>query len=166
MSLTPDDLQIYLTEHQIEAELVLLEEPTPTVEAAAKVVRVTPDQIVKSLLFLIQIAGTEDRPVLVIASGTGRIDRPKLGAHFGVNRRKTHFADADTVLELTGYPVGAVPPLGHKHPLEVLVDPAVLEHKVVYGGGGSDHALLRLDPQEILKHNQASVIPLQQPPEE
>ena len=115
------------------------------------------DQIVKSLLFLIE--GGD--PVLVIAAGTGRIDRRKLAAHFGINRRKTHFADAETVLELTGYPVGAVPPIGHRQPLDVLVDPAVLDHETVLGGGGSGQALLRLDPQDILRLNQAEVLSLQ-----
>ena len=158
---TPDDLEAYLTEHDIEAELIRLDAPTPTVETAAEVVGVSPDQIVKSLLFMI-----EEHPVLVVASGLGRIDRRLLARHFEINRRKTHFADADTVLALTGFPVGAVPPVGHRTTLEVLVDPAVIEHPVVYGGGGSDSALLRLDPQLILVHNTAKVIPLQEPSKE
>ena len=106
------------------------------------------------------------RPVLVIASGTGKIDRRLLGAHFGVNRRKTIFADAETVLSLTGYPVGAVPPIGHRERLEVLVDPAVLVHAEVYGGGGSDRALMRMDPQDILRHNDAEVVPVQKSDQE
>ena len=90
---TPDDLEAYLIENGIEAEVIRLDAPTPTVETAAEVVGVSPDQIVKSLLFLI-----EEHPVLVIASGLGRIDRRLLAKHFGISRRKTHFADADTVL--------------------------------------------------------------------
>jgi prolyl-tRNA editing enzyme YbaK/EbsC (Cys-tRNA(Pro) deacylase) len=154
--LTPDDLELYLIEHGIQAEVIRLDAPTPTVETAAEVVGVSPDQIVKSLLFLIG-----EHPVLVIASGLGRIDRRLLAKHFGINRRKTHFADTETVLSLTGYPVGAVPPVGHRTPLDVLVDPAVIGHAVVFGGGGSDSALLRIDPQLILSHNRAEVVPLQ-----
>lgn len=159
--LTPDDLEGYLIKHEIEAELVRLDAPTPTVQAAAEVVGVSPDQIVKSLLFLI-----EEHPVLVIASGLGRIDRRKLAKHFEISRRKTHFADAETVLSLTGFPVGAVPPIGHLTPLDVLVDPAVIEQTVVFGGGGSNSALLRLDPQLILEHTRAEVVSLQQSNEE
>ncbi len=164
--LTPDDLENYLSKNRIDAEIVRLKAHTPTVETAAEVVRVSPDQIVKSLLFLIDLPEGERREVLVIASGTGKIDRRLLGKHFGVSRRKTVFADAETVQELTGYPVGAVPPLGHRQPLEVLVDPDVLKHQVVYGGGGSDRALMRLDPQDILRHNQAEVVAVQRPAEE
>jgi len=154
--LTPDDLEAYLSENNIEAEVIRLEAPTPTVEAAAEVIGVHPDQIVKSLLFLI-----EEHPVLVIASGLGRIDRRMLAKRFEINRRKTHFADAGTVLALTGFPVGAVPPIGHRTELDVLVDPAVIAQETVFGGGGSDMALLRLDPQLILKHTRAEVVPLQ-----
>ena len=157
LPLTPQDLESYLTEHQIDGELIHLSVPTPTVETAAEAVSVSPDQIVKSLLFLI-----DGQPALVIASGLGRIDRRLLGSHFGVSRKKTSFADAETVLTLTGYPVGAVPPLGHREKIRVLVDPSVLEHETVYGGGGSETSLLRLKSQDILNHNQAEVVPLQQ----
>jgi prolyl-tRNA editing enzyme YbaK/EbsC (Cys-tRNA(Pro) deacylase) len=115
LPLTPQDLEVYLSEHHIDGELIYLEVPTPTVETAAEAVSVNPDQIVKSLLFMIG-----DQPVLVITSGLGRIDRRLLGRHFGVSRKKTSFADPDTVLSLTGYPVGAVPPLGHRQKLQVL----------------------------------------------
>jgi len=156
-SLTPQDLETYLTEHQIEGELIYLEVPTPTVETAAEAVRVSADKIVKSLLFII-----EDQPVLVITSGLGRIDRRLLGRYFGVSRKKTSFADAETVLSLTGYPVGAVPPLGHRQKLHVLVDPSVLVNEIVYGGGGAESVLMRLPSQEILVHNRAEVVALQQ----
>ena len=161
--LTPDDLESYLAENRIQAEVIRLDAATPTVETAAAVVGVSPDQIVKSLLFLIELPEQERREVLVIASGTGKIDRRLLGEHYGVNRRKIEFADADTVQGLTGYPVGAVPPIGHRRSLEVLVDPDVLANSVVYGGGGSDQALLRLDPQDILQYNRAEIVSLQKP---
>ncbi len=154
--LTSQDLEAYLDQHKIDAEIVTPEVSTPTVEAAAEAVRVSPDQIVKTLLFLI-----EDRPVLVIASGLGRVDQRLLGQHFEISRRKIRFADPDTVVALTGYPVGAVPPVGHREPFPVLVDPAVLEHEEVYAGGGSDHTLIRLNPRDILKHNQAKVVSIQ-----
>lgn len=157
LPLTPQDLEMHLTEHHIDGELIHLSVPTPTVETAAEAVGVSPDQIVKSLLFII-----DGQPVLVIASGLGRIDRRLLGSHFGVSRKKTSFADSETVLALTGYPVGAVPPLGHREKLRVLVDPSVLEHETVFGGGGSDTTLLRLHSQDILRFTQAEVVPLQQ----
>jgi prolyl-tRNA editing enzyme YbaK/EbsC (Cys-tRNA(Pro) deacylase) len=155
--LTPQDLEAYLKQHEIDSEIILLEVHTPTVEAAAEAVSVSPDQIVKTLLFLV-----DGEAVLVIANGTGRIDRRLLGKHFGVSRKKTKFADPDTVIELTGYPVGAVPPIGHKTPIPALIDPDILEQEFVYGGGGADSALCRFKPEDILAHNQAEVVSLQE----
>ena len=48
------DLEKYIEEEGIRAELVFLEETTPTVEAAAAAVGVHPRQIGKSLLFMIK----------------------------------------------------------------------------------------------------------------
>ena len=155
-ALTPEDLSLYLKQHKINGEVIPLDVPTPTVEAAAEALNVSPDQIVKSLLFLV-----EDKPVLVVANGTARIDRRLLGKHFGVSRRKTIFADPETVIELTGYPVGAVPPIGHRTEILALVEPDILKQEVVYGGGGSGSALMRLKPADILAYNQAEVVSLQ-----
>lgn len=168
--LTTKDLQDYLQVHHIEGEIVFQDLPTPTVEAAAEAVQVSPDQIVKTLLFLIEGQPDEEgglrtadgsRPILVIASGLGRIDRRLLGQYFGISRRKTHFADPETVQELTGFPVGAVPPIGHRQRISVLVDPAVMDYPVVYGGGGSSKALLRMTPADILAYNDAEVVAIQ-----
>jgi prolyl-tRNA editing enzyme YbaK/EbsC (Cys-tRNA(Pro) deacylase) len=60
-------------------------------------------------------------------------------------------AGPDTVLSVTGYTVGAVPPFGHLKPIQTLIDHRVLEMPQIYAGGGAEDALLRLDPQEILQ---------------
>lgn len=155
--LTPQDLEVYIQQNNIDAEIIILEEYTPTVEMAAAAVNVSPEQIIKTLLFSV-----DGQAVLVIANGTGRIDRRLLGKHFGVSRKKTSFAGPDTVLELTGFEVGAVPPLGHRTSIPVLVDPSVLAQEIIFGGGGADNALMRLKPQDILQFNQAEVVSLQE----
>ncbi|MEN8242312.1 MAG: YbaK/EbsC family protein [Chloroflexota bacterium] len=159
--LTPEDLKVYLTQHAISGEVVALTEPTPTVQTAAAAVGVEPEQIIKSLLFL-----AVDEPVLVIANGTSRVEWKMLAAYLGISRRKLHMADPATVLALTGYPVGGVPPLGHPQPLRVVIEAGVLEHEWVYGGGGSEHALLHVQPQQLAEHLQAEVVDLQAPPKE
>ena len=49
----------------------------------------------------------------------------------------------------TGYGVGALPPVGHKRALRVVIDRAVMEKEFVYGGGGSVNALLEISPRDI-----------------
>lgn len=71
--MTSADLQRFIDDHDIEAAILPLSRPTPTVADAAAVLGVASIQVIKSLVFRIK----ED-PVLVIASGESRIDRRKL----------------------------------------------------------------------------------------
>lgn len=144
--LTPTDLTAFIAAHGIAAEIVPMTVETPTVLAAAAALGVAPAQIIKSLLFLVR-----DRPVLVIASGETPVDRGVLAARYGVGKKQVRLADAETVLRLTGYPAGGVPPFGHPEPLPTLLDRAVAAWDAVYGGGGDDHTLLRVAPGELAR---------------
>jgi prolyl-tRNA editing enzyme YbaK/EbsC (Cys-tRNA(Pro) deacylase) len=144
--LTPADLAAYIAAHGIAAEIVPMAVETPTVPAAAAALGVEPGQIIKSLLFLVR-----DWPVLVIASGETKVDRGVVAGRYGVGKKQVKLADAATVLQLTGYPAGGVPPFGHPQPLPTLLDRAAAPWDVVYGGGGDDHTLLRIAPGELAR---------------
>lgn len=148
--LTSADLLSFIAAHQLSAELVSLTVPTETVLEAARALNTSPEQIVKSILLLV-----DDQPVLAIAGGVAHIDKRKVAAYFGVGRKKVRIADPQAVLEITGYPVGAMPPFGHQRPLPTLVDPGLLEMVEVFAGGGELNALLRLAPGEILRQEGA-----------
>lgn len=148
-------LQSYLDEHEIPGEIVHLEVPTPTVESAAQAVNAQVEQIVKSILFLLP-----EKPVLAVTCGTRPIERRSMAAHFEVGRKRVKLADAETVLDVAGFEVGAMPPFGHRQALDTLLDPQVLAQEEVFAGGGEGHALLRIDPQHILQVSQATVLDL------
>jgi Cys-tRNA(Pro) deacylase len=153
--LGPDDLQAYMTQEGISGEIVYLDVPTPTVETAAEAVGVQPDQIVKSILFVVK-----DEVVLAVACGVLRVEKRVLAAKYGVGRKKVKLADAETVLETTGYAVGTVPPFGHRNQIPTLLDPRVLDHDEVYAGGGGENALVRLNSTDILNFCDAEVLDL------
>ncbi len=140
------DLTRWIAEHQVAAEVVCLPVATPTVEAAAAAVGAPPQAILKSLVFV-----ADGQPYLVMTNGPNQVDRARLAAHWGLSKKRVKMAAPDQVLELTGYPVGAVPPFGHRRPLPALLDPAVLEQPLIYAGGGGIQALLRLTPQELVR---------------
>ncbi len=71
--MTSADLQRFIDGHDIEAAILPLPRPTPTVADAAAVLGVASIQVIKSFVFRIK----ED-PVLVVANGESRIDRRKL----------------------------------------------------------------------------------------
>jgi prolyl-tRNA editing enzyme YbaK/EbsC (Cys-tRNA(Pro) deacylase) len=158
--LTPDDLQAFMDVNEIPGEIVFLDVPTPTVEAAAQAVGSSPTQIVKSVLFTIP-----ESHVLAITSGTRLIEQRTIAAHFGVGRKRVKLAPPETVQAISGYPVGTVPPFGHKAPIQSLIDLQVLEMDEIYAGGGASNALVRLHPEDILRITQADVLDLHNRPE-
>ena len=159
--LSVGDLQAYLRARGIAGEIVRLEAHTPTVEAAAQVVGVPVERIAKSVLFLVEWPTGHlgvPEPVLVIANGTHKVDTRRVAEHLGAARKRLRLAAAPAVLAATGYPVGAVPPLGHPAPLRTLMDRRVLAQPEVYAGGGALDALLRIAPADIQAAAQAEVV--------
>lgn len=148
-----DDLRRYLAESGLTAEVLELPQPTPTVAAAAAAVGCPPDAIGKSILFL-----AEDAPILVVVNGLHRLSYKRLAAYLGVSRRRLKLATAEQVLALTGYPIGGVPPLGHRRPLRTLVDRRILELETFYAGGGAINALLRIDPAALVAWTAAETV--------
>lgn len=115
---------------------------TRTAEDAARAIGVDVGQIVKSLVFLVDGA-----PVLALVSGRNQLDETKLGGPGAVVAR----ADANTVRDVTGYPVGGVPPLGHATPLPVFVDEDLLAYDEVWAAAGTPHHNFASRPQELVR---------------
>ncbi len=63
---------------------------------------------------------------------------------------RTKRADADQVREATGFPIGGVPPFGHRQSLPTFVDPELLQHAEVWAAGGTAHTVFALSPQALL----------------
>jgi prolyl-tRNA editing enzyme YbaK/EbsC (Cys-tRNA(Pro) deacylase) len=164
-ALTPADLQTCIAEHGIAARLIRNLGDTRTVQLAAAALGVTPEQIIKSLLFLVP-SPTEPgdiQPILVISNGERYVDRKAIAAHFGVSPKKVKFAPADVVLAVLGYPAGGVPPFGHRTSVPVIVD-ASLQNLgdrhggLIYGGGGDEGTLMELTVTELLRVTGATVL--------
>ncbi len=139
----------------ITARILRFPEGTRTAQEAARAVGTTLGQIVKSLLFL-----ADGRPVLALVGGAHRVSASKLARLTAA--REVRPADPATVERITGFPVGAVPPIGHATPLTVYMDEALLEHPVVYAGGGEPDALLEISPEDLRRMTQAQVADLKQ----
>jgi Cys-tRNA(Pro) deacylase len=143
--------------HEVDAEIVAPGAATPTVPAAAAALGVAPGQIIKSLLF----ASKGGDAALVILCGDRQVDRRRLAEASGL--RQPELAPPEMVLRLTGYRVGGTPPVGHATPLRVVVDRAVLDEPVVYGGGGTSSRMLRIRPDDIVRLTGALVADVSRP---
>lgn len=154
---TPQDLQTFLSTEQIAAELISDLGPTPTVPAAALALGVDPEQIVKTLLFLVGHSSADaPTPLVVISHGERRVNKKHLATHLGVSKKRIDLAPPALVLELLGYPAGGVPPFGHRQQFATLIDASVLQAAerfggTIYGGGGDDQTMLKLQLSELLR---------------
>ncbi len=116
---------------------------TRTAVDAAAAIGCSVGQIVKSLVF--RRAG--GAPLLVVASGTNRVDEAKVAALVGEPIGK---ADAAFVREETGFAIGGVPPAGHATPIETLVDEDLLRHAEIWAAAGTPRTVFPLTPQELV----------------
>ena len=149
------DLQKYLDKHEVQAEIIQLERQVRTVQQAAQAVGVSPDQIVKSLLFI-----AADEPVFVIALGPERVAPAAIARLCQVDPVRVEMAAREQVVALTGYLVGTVPPIGVVSKLRTFIDRRVLDRQVLFAGGGGHQALLKLSPQTLLRYSNGQVVDL------
>jgi prolyl-tRNA editing enzyme YbaK/EbsC (Cys-tRNA(Pro) deacylase) len=102
--------------------------------------------IVKSLLFLVN-----GEPVIVLAAGDRIVDQKRLAACYGVGKKKVKLADAQTVLEIAGYEVGGVPPVGHARPLPVLIDESLGRFERVWAAAGAPNAVFPITYAQLIE---------------
>ncbi len=149
--LGPKDLEGYVRARGIKGEFVRLKPgEAKTSAAAARAMGCQLGQIAKSILLM----GARSR-VLVVTSGDRRVNIRKVGELVG---EKLRLAKPDEVLEETGFPVGGLPPFGHKQRIRVIVDPSVRRFKYVYTSGGSEDTLMKIDVEELVRACSAEVL--------
>lgn len=107
-------------------------------------------EIAKSIIFR-RVA--DDAPVLVIASGSNRVDEAKVAAVVGPLGK----ADARFVREKTGYAIGGVCPIGHAVAPVMLLDSDLFRYDSLWAAAGHPHAVFNLTPQELQRMTGADV---------
>ncbi|HKF36486.1 MAG TPA: YbaK/EbsC family protein [Ktedonobacteraceae bacterium] len=125
------------------SHVVELPDSTRTAREAAQAIGCRVEQIVKSLVFKGQHS---NKPILVVASGTNRVNERRLSELAGEPIEK---ADADFVRERTGFVVGGVPPLGHTGHIDTFIDADLLQYEKLWAAAGTPHAVFELTPAEL-----------------
>jgi len=116
---------------------------TRTAQEAADSIGCTVSQIAKSLVFREK---ETDFPILVIASGSNRVDVKKIQKSTGL---KLGRADGKYVKERVGYAIGGVPPVGHNEPLETILDSDLKKYEVIWAAAGTPFAVFQLKPADL-----------------
>ena len=132
-------------------------EGTRTAQDAARAIGVEVGQIVKSLVFVRVGGGGAGRPLLVLTSGSNRVDEARVGELVGAPIER---AGADEVRTATGFSIGGVPPVGHGLPLDVIVDDDLLQYAVVWAAAGTPTDVFCITPDDLVRVTNGRVAPV------
>ena len=124
-----------------EIEIIETPESSATVALAAAAHGVAPEQIAKTICLRVG-----DTVLLVVTSGTARIDNRKFKDRFG---GKGRMLDAEEVVAMTSHPVGGVCPFGLPTPLPVYCDESLRQFAEVVPAAGATNAAVRIAPERL-----------------
>lgn len=127
-----------------KCDILNLSDSTRTAQEAAETIGCTVSEIAKSLVFK---TSKTKRPILVIASGTNRVDTSKVGSLVGEPVKK---ADADYIRDQTGFAIGGIPPVGHSQQLQTYIDKDLLNYETVWAAAGTPYSVFSVDSDDLI----------------
>ncbi|MBN2720576.1 MAG: YbaK/EbsC family protein [Proteobacteria bacterium] len=148
-----------LEERGCEPVISRFERSTETARAASEELGVGVERIVKSI-----VLSAAQGPVIALLPGNRRVDLKKAAGVLGAG--KVRLADPESVLEWTGYPVGAVPPLGHRKRLPVLMDGQIPAEGFIFPSAGETTNVFKTTFQELERLTGAQVCGISKEQEE
>ena len=104
-----------------------------------------PEQVVRSVLFRL----AQDEYVMALMAGPHQVSWPALRRHLG--RSRLTMASEEEVLAVTGYPLGAVSPIGLSAPLRILVDRSLMDQTEISIGSGERYSTVIMAREDLFK---------------
>jgi prolyl-tRNA editing enzyme YbaK/EbsC (Cys-tRNA(Pro) deacylase) len=129
---------------------------TRTAQDAAKAIGCSVAEIAKSIVLR---AVTSDRAVVVVTSGSNRVDEAKVARQLGEPLAK---ADADFIRRKTGFAIGGVAPVGHLDTPAVLIDEDLTGFAHVWAAAGTSDSVFRLTPEALQSLTGAPFVDIKQ----
>lgn len=127
-----------------DIEIRIVEDTIFTVDDAARTIGVSPEEILKSLIFILD----KKQPCLVLMSGANRVDSKSVAHSLGYKR--SHMMSPDEVYERYGFRIGGVPPVGYDEKMPALLDEDLFKFEIVWSAAGTDHAFFPVSPERLL----------------
>ncbi len=152
LSASAQKVQAALQQLGMTLQVVELPDTTRSASDAAQAIGCGVEQIAKSLVFR---GKQTQRPILIIASGTNRVNEKRIGELLGEPIEK---ADADFVRQKTGFAIGGVPPVGHTEQPVIFIDEDLLHYDEIWAAAGTPHAVFRLLPADLVTMTNGRVV--------
>jgi Cys-tRNA(Pro)/Cys-tRNA(Cys) deacylase len=119
------------------------ETPACSFEQAASDRKQRPEQVVRSILFQVR----PEEFVMVLVAGREQVDWRRLRKLVG--RSRVRMATEEEVLEVTGYQVGTVSPLGMRKQVKILIDSSVVREEEISMGSGMRNTAIILKSADL-----------------
>lgn len=149
---TKEKFEDFLTSKGYSFEIKEFSSSTHTSAQAALAIGCDISQIAKSIVFK---GKKSQKPILVIVSGKNRVNEDKLAKIVG---EKIEKAEADFVLETTGFPIGGVPPFGHKQKIETFIDEDLFNFSEIWASAGTENSVFKLTPEQLVQISRGKII--------
>ncbi len=136
-----ESVRAFFAEKAPDISVIESTQSSATVLLAAAAYGVEPARIAKTLSLRVG-----ERVVLIVTSGTSRMDNKKVQALFG---GKPKMLSLEEVAEISGHEVGGVCPLGLKAPLPIDCDVSMKAFDIVVPAAGSTHSAVKIAPERM-----------------
>src|SRR5215468_2997104 len=136
-----ESVRAFFAERAPDISVIVSQQSSATVALAAEAYGVEPARIAKTLSLRVG-----ERVVLIVASGTARMDNKKVKALFG---GKPKMLSPEEVADITGHEVGGVCPFGLKAPLAIYCDVSMKAFDMVVPAAGSTHSAVKIAPTRM-----------------
>lgn len=123
--------------------IVVLPETVHTAVLAAAALGCEVGAIANSLLF-----DADGAPVLILTSGSHRVDTVTVAARLGVSRLRR--ATPEFVRQHTGQVIGGVSPIAHPAPVPTYIDPWLEQHEMLWAAAGHPSAVFSTTFHELV----------------
>ncbi|MBQ1243853.1 MAG: YbaK/EbsC family protein [Clostridia bacterium] len=126
----------YMKKYGMEDKILEFSVSSATVELAAEAVGTEGKRIAKSLSFLVN-----DKAVMIVAAGDGRIDNKKYKAEFSC---KAKMLTPEQVDDMIGHSIGGVCPFAVNEGVQVYLDESLKRFETVFPACGSSNSAIEL----------------------
>ena len=141
-------VKAYFASLGLEGRVVEHASASDTVEHAAEVCGCRPEEIVKTLSFLV-----DGRALLICAAGDAKVNGSRFKAQFG---EKAVMIPRERVEELTGHAPGGVCPFACREGTLVCLDVSIQRFGRVHAAAGSPSSTIALTPEELFQWSHAA----------
>jgi prolyl-tRNA editing enzyme YbaK/EbsC (Cys-tRNA(Pro) deacylase) len=141
-----------------QGRIVVLPDSVHTARLAADALGCEVGAIANSLLFTVPTeqddGAGEGEPLLLLTSGSHRVDTGKVAAELGLSTLKR--AKPDFVRRHTGQVIGGVSPFDHPAPVRTYLDPVLRQYDVIWAAAGHPAAVFSSTFEELQRMTGAS----------